>query len=385
MAIFLSAILLILSIGLASIGQVHFGDMTVYYSEAASVFKGHAPYGVTKIEYPPGVLPFILLPYLLMKLMHSYYIAYLMLTWFTVGIFLWHRLSVDKSKGRWWVFLLPLIPLLQFVFMQLDVFSALLLYFCLYCFKKQKFFVSAFFLAAATIIKAYPAVCLLPLIWMVPSKLRVKYVALFAGSLAVMLAPVLILEPKGFLYAITYQTNRPIEIMASASIVGYVLKMFFSEAHFVVSHKSYGVVFAHEKIVETFTTICLSLGLLGLSYAKKLGRLKTAPALLSIIALLIYILFYNVGSPQFWVCVIFLLPLTYDEIGRKDINRLTFVVGLACLATWLQFLFKFLEWLALCLMSLRILLLVWAILLCIRVARRDLKLTKKLGYNNAHG
>jgi hypothetical protein len=314
---YVACVLLVLAQLLAAICPGHIGDSSIYASYAHLMTSGHLPYSADfRLEYPPGVLPFILLAIPLGKLAGLYIVGFVMLTVISVGLFLSYRHYKGGQRALLLAALL-LVPLLQFVFFELDIFAALALYGAVCAITRRKYTWSAVLLAASTLIKAYPGVCLLGLLWVVPRGRRRNYLLVFAGLLAIGLLPALITEPRGLWYAVTYHTGRPVEIGASGAAVGLVLHLFGRPAQIIDTHASWALLFPGESIVNTLSSLGLLLSLIWVCAMAWRGRLQPKPVTLSLILLLFYIVWFKVGSPQYIIAALLILPLAGDELGGR--------------------------------------------------------------------
>ncbi len=297
------------------------GDTSLYAKYASYMWAGHAPYSGFHLEYPPGVIPFIFVAWPIGRLLGSYTVGYFAICILAVSLFLAHR---NYLGGRRAVItaLLLLLPLSQFITGTLDVFSAVTLYVAVYSLQKRRYDLSALFLAFSTLIKLYPGVCLLGLLWAVPKPRRFRYLLVFGGILAIVLAPLAIATPHGLFYAFDYHAKRPLEFEASGSAIGFLLHFFGSPSYSVYTFGSNNIVFSSEHLVRTISTACLFLGLaLGTVMAWR-HYLRARPALLSLIFLLLYLLFFKVGSPQYMIPILFLTPLAASELSPTLYRRL---------------------------------------------------------------
>jgi hypothetical protein len=310
-----ACVLLVLAQLLGALGQAFLGDTSIYAYYAHLITSGHTPYSPGfRLEYPPGVVPFILLAIPLGKLGGSYILGFVILTLICTTLFLGHRYYKGGQRTLLLAALL-LAPLVQFIFYEFDVFAALALYGAIYAITRRQYTWSAGLLAISILIKAYPGVCLLGLLWVVPGRHRLRYLLVFFGILAIGLLPALVTEPQGLWYAVTYHTGRPVEFEASGAAIGFVLHILGQPAHFIATHASLGILFPGESIVSALSTLGLLISLSWVCVMTWRRRLQPKPATLSLILLLLYILWFKVGSPQYLVAPLFVLPLAKDELS----------------------------------------------------------------------
>jgi len=334
--VLISCLLLIITIFTDHLSKLLWRDIYDYYYDAHAMLMGRLPYHGLSLEYPPGVIPLILIAAAIGHLVKSYLFGFITLTMISMGLFLWHCHWKFGWKRVLLVALL-ILPVLQFTFFELDIFMALALYGAVYFLQKHNYKLSSILLAASTLIKMYPGVCLLGLIWTVPKSERKRYLSIFFGILAIVLLPVAILAPKGLWHALTYQTGRPIEFEATGAAIGYTLRALGHTAHVIVSHHSWAVLYPGSDLISSLSTIAMILAFLLITYLIIRKRLQLKPAALSLIFLLIFILFFKVGSPQYIVLGLFIAPLVMTELKKQ--YRPQLVIRLLLLGTilWLQF------------------------------------------------
>jgi hypothetical protein len=307
-----AGILLIITSFLAELTLVRSGDISIYAGYAHHIVHGQLPYRSLVLEYPPGVLPFILLP----LMFGDYTTGYVVLTTLATGLllgYLFRRLGLKSFL----FFLLPILPLLQFLFYNLDIFAAIALYGAVWCVQKQRLSWSAVLLAISTLIKAYPAICLVGLIWCIPLNKRWRYLGVFFGSLTIVLLPLLIWAPSGSWHAITYHSGRPVEFESTAAAVGYIMHLFGGATQMIISHKSWGLLFSGSTTVGTISDLCLLGGTLAIGWLGWQKRLQAKPVSLSILLLLNFVLFFKIASPQFLIPTLLLLPLALTELQTQ--------------------------------------------------------------------
>lgn len=323
-----TGVLLLLTLAAARVTTVVLGDVPLYKHYAQAISHGNLPYHHLKLEYPPGFLLFILLAIPVAWLFGSYVIGYVCLTGLAVSGLLAHRYKLDGTRGLILAAAL-LVPLLQFVFYDLDIFSAIILYSAVYAMQRHNYSVSAGLLALSLLVKGYPGVCLLGLFWLVPATHRRRYIAIFGGIIAAAIVPLTVWAPRGVWYALTYHTGRPTEAEATGSTVGFWLHLVGNRAQTLYTHGSWALVYPGEKIVNLLSTLLLAASLIALSTLVWRGWLAAKPATLSLLFLVTYIFFFKVGSPQYFVTVLVLVPLTRSELRADTYRRL---LGL-CFAT----------------------------------------------------
>lgn len=320
----------------------HYGDLGVYTSYGNAMRTGLIPYRDFPIEYPPGVPPILLLASWLGSLLGAFLSGFLVLSLLAVTALLYHQRQRGQKFGMAEVSLL-LFPLLPFVFFDLDVFGAIALYVAIWQFSQKRYKFSAASLAIATLIKAYPGICLLGLFWLLPKGQRVTYLKVFGGIMLAVLVPILIFAPKGLVASVTYHSGRPIEFEASAATIGYIGHLFFNSAATIVrNHKSFSLSFPGQEVWANISTAALAVGLLGVAWLTKQKRYwQKQPATLCITLLIAFILLFKVASPQYLVTPLFLVPLANRELSKTRYYRMLIRLFVVSMIVWLQYVYFF--------------------------------------------
>lgn len=331
----------VLAVIMASASHAKLGDIPVYYTYAHAMASGQWPYAKLLIEYPPFVLPFILAAYPIGLIAGSYAAGFLLLASLAVGLFFTHRLLNGKPGNRLALAALLLLPVLAFTYFELDIFAALMLYFGLWFFTKKKFDQSAVLIAMAAMTKAYPAVCLAGLLWLVPKGRRLRYLCVLLAVAAIMIAPIATLAPNGLIHAYTYQAGRPIELEASGAALGYIEHLLGLTVKVIETHASFALLFPGQILSGAVSSVVLLVSLVSISFATFFSKLKPKPVLLSLLLLAVFVLLFKVGSPQYLVTFLVLLPLAEPEINRYQFSALVGRSIILSVVVWAQFLSKF--------------------------------------------
>jgi hypothetical protein len=307
----LAACLALIASVLAQWSPIPSGDTYLYVKYAGLITSGHMPYRDFALEYPPGVIPLLVLP----KLIFSYYPAgFSVLGCLAITALFYDRL---KQKGhRDIVFLfIVLVPISQFVFFQLDVFAAVALYFSLRAFKTGKYALSALLLATSTLTKAYPAICLLLFLASLPSSLRRRFFLVFSTGVLAILIPFFIISPNGIWSTFTYHSGRPAEILSSSATVGYILHTVESgKLAAYSSHHSVAIVYPR---VNTVLIIFETIFIVGAILILLLSEVTTI-AISCAALLLLYIVTFRVGSPAFMLPALFASIVAFDEMKAAE-------------------------------------------------------------------
>lgn len=317
---------------------IYGGDTGVYRSYSAAIWGGNMPYKDFFIEYLPGVLPFIILAQPVGILLGNYTLGFMLLSSLAVILFLYDRYrQVGQQAAA--ISALILVPVLAYVIFQLDVFAALALYGALRALRGGRLDVSAIFLVCSLLIKGYPLICLPVILMAIPRFKRLRYLFITALGLVAGMLPFMLASPSGVWHAFQYHSERPLEIVSGPAAVGFVFHFLGQAAQIGVSHKSWSLHFPMEDTVGVASVVLLLLGLIAtMVIYRRYGYRKPATACLA--ALLVFVLTFKVGSPQFLVPVFFLATLAADEIPRPIRWQLwlrLLLVGIAVLAILLNY------------------------------------------------
>jgi len=319
-ALWVAALLAIIAMGVSIWNFVPLGDTRLYNSYAHNIWHGALPYRGQPLEYPPGVLPFILLAYPLGLIAGMYAVGFLVLTILAVGILFRDRLKLAGWKEVALLCLL-FLPMLMFVYLLLDIFAVLALYGAFRYLQAKRFDMAALLLGASALVKVYPLVCFPAFLLALPANYRRRFVIVTAATIAVGLVPFLLFAPSGIWHAVTYHTGRGIQIESGPAAVGFILHIFGSPISFVRSHESRDLIFPGAHWAGIISSILLAAGFAALWRYLAVQRQKRV--VLSAIALLLFfILTFKVGSPQYLLGVFVLSFLAKNELPKNLWNKL---------------------------------------------------------------
>jgi hypothetical protein len=322
-------------------GFGRYGDLGVYGSYSHALQAGLLPYHNFLLEYPPGVLPPLLIAGWFGNLFNSFSGGFFLLSLLMLTVLLYHRFRHVGKLGLLEISVL-LLPLLQFMFFELDIFAVLALYGAIWQFRKKRFKGSAALLALATLVKAYPGVCLIGLFWLVPKGQRKTYLKTFASVLLVVMIPLVILVPKGLWSSFTYHTGRPIEFEAGMAAIGYLGHLMGWSATIVANHGSHSLTFPGHLIWAKISTVALGINLLGIAWMTRQRRYwQNQPVMLCLTLLVAFILWFKVGSPQYLLAPLVLVPLAKQELQRQQYLWLFGRLLVISTVAWLEFVYFF--------------------------------------------
>ncbi len=319
--LWITLLIMFLALTFSLWSQIKIGDTRLYYSYALQMWHGSIPYRDFNIEYPPGILPFILIAQPLGYLIGSYAYGFMVVS--TVAVFLILRqVNIQWSQYRLLVVGGLLLLFGQSTFFQIDVFAAVALFFSILALKNRSYGRSAVYLAIATMIKAFPLISLPAILLSLPGSQRWRYVRILCLSMAICVLPFIILSPSDFWHSFTYHTGRPLQIESGPAAIGFILHFFGEPIKMTVSHASVALEFSSAHVLNLISSVVLVVGLIATSIflfqQKKHRRVATG----CVVLLMTFIIIFKVGSPQYLLLPLVLLPFVIDEMGQDNTHRL---------------------------------------------------------------
>lgn len=379
------AVLLVVSLNPRVYSAALFGDVRLYGAKVERMFQGELPYRDVAIEYPPGSVPFTILPALAVGTGAGYRLAFAveMLALDGLGLYAATRLARLLDAGRRriplaWVFgMLAIGPLLLLRF---DLVPAVCVLLAVVLAAEGRPGAAAAALGYGTAAKLYPAV-LAPLLvlGLVPAlgwwrALR-RTVPPFLAGFAVTVAPALALSPSGTFGAVRYHIARGVQIESLwASAIGLAHVVAGLPAHTVVGFGAYdldsSVSGAAKALSSALTAVVLAAAAwLVWRRSRRPGGLgPTDWAGVMTLGVFAFVLPTRVLSPQYlvWLCA----PMV-GLVERRPGRRALWMLATAGLLSQVIFPFRYNQLRHLSpfdvgLLATRNLLLVWCCVLVVR-------------------
>jgi hypothetical protein len=312
-----------------------FGDVRLYGAKVERIFQGELPYRDVAIEYPPGSVPFTILPALAVGTGAGYRLAFAveMLCVDGLGLYLATRLArlVDAGRRRIplaWVFgMLAIGPLLLLRF---DLVPAVCVLLAVVLAAARRPGAAAAALGYGAAAKLYPGV-LAPLLvlGLVPAigwwRALTRTVSPFLAGFLLTVGPALALSASGTLGAVRYHLDRGVQIESLwASVIGLAHVLAGVPARTVVGFGAYELdsdLSGATKVLSTAATVAALGAAAWLVWrrARRLGGLgPTDWAAVMALGVLAFMLPTRVLSPQYlvWVCAP-LVGLAERRPGRR--------------------------------------------------------------------
>ncbi|MEI6237416.1 MAG: hypothetical protein WCP03_02340 [Candidatus Saccharibacteria bacterium] len=335
LAILVAFLLVIVALVMSYWSAIPIGDTRLYYHYANLIWGGAMPYGDVKVEYPPGVLPFILLAKIVGRTFNQYLVGFLILSVGAVSIVLWDQFRRGGKKALALSVIL-IAPVLAYIFFLLDVFAATALYgSILLVFKSKRIKLAAVLFAISVLVKGYPIVCLPALIIAIQPSRRKIFSFTFVSAIIAGILPFLVIAPKGMSYAVNYHLSRPIQAESVPAAVGHIIHIMGVDVGINHANQTWALSFPNSLLVGLVFGLMGLGAFIGVTFLLMKSKKPIKLATSCLVLLLIYTVSFKVGSPQFFVPVIFTALLSMNELSKKNQGLLAirlFVLGLVIFA-----------------------------------------------------
>jgi len=314
------AVALTAALFLVSWGLVHRGfyagheivDTGLYSAYGERITSGHVPYRDFPVEYPPGALPVFVLPSLVPGVDYVTAFEWLMAA---LGVALVVVLAQVRLAAAVFVALSPLL-VGSLILSRFDLWPALVTTIAVLLLSRDRHALGWAFLGVAAAVKLYPLVLVpLALVWTY-RRARLRDALAGAAAFAAIVLPFFVLSPGGVWDSIYGQASRPLQI---ESLFGSIVRAA-AGPEIVTTHGSQNIAGYGWLAVVTFVLQLAVLAAVWIAFARRPDDLVRFSAA----AIVAFIAFGKVLSPQF---LIWLLPLVPLVRGRRG---LTATVLLAC-------------------------------------------------------
>ncbi|MDO5852761.1 MAG: glycosyltransferase 87 family protein [Thermoplasmata archaeon] len=315
------------------------------WEDAQTLFGGEFP--VT--EYPPLSIIFIAIPRLVGWTVWGYEIAWvaMMFVVFLVGLEMVNRIAarLDYSPRRaMWMYAVLMIVMYEFVLDRFDAVAMVLALWSILLFMEKRYRWAFVVLAAATLVKVYPAI-LFPVFLICLAhgegiKAALKGFAAFAVTGAAVVAVCCLINPDIITNFLSYNTGRPLQIESvAASPVYFLSRLGFSDWWIQAAGDvgSFGSVNVRGELADAVADAILPLTIAAtvLLWLLYLVKVRSGPrmdmrllALACLASVLVFVTFNKVYSTQYtiWFYAPFMLIVMMS--GRRFGDR-TFLLMLA--------------------------------------------------------
>jgi hypothetical protein len=329
-AIALGLILLTISWGLLHVGFWHRNpiiDTPVYQGYGEKILDGKVPYRDFAVEYPPGALPVFVLPAFAAHDDYGSAFELLMWTCAVAVVVLLAKTLAAVGAGAARVYAATafagIAPLLlgSVILSRFDLWPVALVSGALAALVSGRGRLALGLLGAATATKLWPAVLVpLALIWLVRTRGRREGLiglGVFLAVGAAIVLPFAIVSPGGLAHSLTTQLGRPLQIEAlGAGVLLAAHQLGLYDPSVVSTHGSQNLSGSLPDALATIETALLiaALVVVWILFARGRAdreRLLTASAA----AVVAFVAFGKVLSPQFLIWLIPLVPLVAGTAG----------------------------------------------------------------------
>lgn len=310
----------------------------LFYDYANRVMQGQIVYRDFVMEYPPLALLFFILPRLITANYSYYAFAFIVeiVLFDLLGLFLVAKLAQRLNRSLMTsltIYTLALVTIGPLMADRYDLIPAVLTLLAIYafCYGKQK--IAWVMLALGTMTKVYPAI-IAPIFLLYNLRYK-QYRRILSGTITyavasvIIVAPFLLLAPKGFLYSFGYHVERGLQLETTYSsilLLGHSLGLVSVKLEFafgawnVVSPAADNLA----RLSELLLLLALALVYWRFYHAQREGAVPQSDLTVdqlgtgnlingSFLAILAFLVFGKVLSPQF---IIWLYPLVPLVAGR---------------------------------------------------------------------
>jgi hypothetical protein len=321
------------------------GDVSFYHFYASRIMDGgEKPYEQVKVEYPPGSLVLITVPYALSSDPETYRILFIaeMILIDALGAIALLILG-RRWRSRWgvwaWVFLIPFLGPIAHV--RLDLVPAVLTIWAFERASARRWLEAGAAIGVGTAVKLYP-IALLPILLIVAYRRRQVLVGAALPIVAAVL-PYVGSLPELYDSVIGYQTERGVQVESTWGLLLLVLSAFGLTVSVAYNFGAYHVASSLSRFLDTLSTLA-SAGAAAVVYWFTYRRVErgdvraAASASFALISLLLAVA--AVWSPQFLIWVIALAAVFMCARG-DDSRRIAYVLAGAGIASQIAYPFAY--------------------------------------------
>jgi len=296
-------------------------DPTLYENWATQVYReGRTAYGEVKIEYPPGSLPFMILP--MVKAAGHAYLPRFIAVMLAVDVVGMAGLVVIARRARsWWgpwawALLIPMLGPIAYT--RLDLVPAVAIIWALERAQARGWFGAGAWLGFGAVAKIYPGL-LVPLLLAARWRWRWRILVGAVAAAAVCLLPVAGSLPGLWGSVVGYHTQRGLQIESTWGIALLATGHLGHAVHAVLDHGSWNTAGAGEPALKSLSVVA-SLGALASGIwlaAKRVDNHSMAGVAVAMFGTLALVLGVGtVFSPQFMILLSALGAVSASVAGR---------------------------------------------------------------------
>jgi hypothetical protein len=321
------------------------GDVAIYHFYAHEIIdENRAPYRDVKIEYPPGSLILIALPYAVSADADTYRLLFIieMIVVDALGAIALLMLG-RRWRSRWgvwaWVFLIPFLGPIAHV--RLDLVPAVLTIWAFERASAKRWLESGAAIGVGTAVKLYP-IALLPILLFVAYRKR-QFLIGAALPLIVALVPYLgvLSELSGAVFG--YQMGRGLQVESTWGILLLFASSLGYDVTTVYNFGAFHVVSGISRLFDALATVASAAAALG-TYWLAFRHMKRndvrSAAVVSFALLMLLLAAAAVWSPQFLTWVIALAAVALCARGQR-FRYVAYVLAAAGVASQIAYPFAY--------------------------------------------
>ena len=282
-------------------------DVIRYESAVQSIEDGSSPYVETDFEYPPGSLPFIVVPEML-RSGHTFLVAFILLMLVVDAAGFIALLLMTGRSGSLlgaWVWVLGLAVLGPLVQLRLDLVPAVATIWAMERTSADDWTGAGAFLGIGAMAKLYPAL-LIPHA-LILSRARVRFVIAVVVTITAFLVPIGLNIDEVARDVLGYHLQRGVQIESLGASILFLAQLLGYEGSEVVFN--FGALHFDGGISELVKTLSSAFALLGVGACIGLAtRVRTARPRayieISLVAITLSVAFGSVFSPQFMIWIV---------------------------------------------------------------------------------
>jgi Glycosyltransferase family 87 len=328
-------VLLVVSLNPKLYSAAVFGDARFYAAKVERMFQGELPYRDVAIEYPPGSVPFTILPGLVVGTGAGYRLAFAceMVLVDAVGLWAATRLARVVDRGRRRIplaYVLAMVAMGPLLLLRFDLVPAVCVLLAATMAAEGRPGWAAAALGYGTAAKIFPAV-LAPLLvlGLVPvtgwRRSLLRTVPPFLVGLGVTVVPALLLSVRGTADSVLFHVQRGVQIESLwADAIGLLDLFGGPQAHTVTGFGAYDLASSVSDLAKVLSGVATLAALAGAAWlvwrrSRRLGGLRPPDwAGAFAVGVFAFVLPSRVLSPQYlvWLCAP-MVALVTGLTGRR--------------------------------------------------------------------
>ena len=292
-------------------------DVNLYYHWSRLLAHGLLPYRDFPVEYPPGVIPLMVLPRL--HGLSAFRVEFVALSLLVdAGVLRLLRRGGARSGGCW-VWVVAPLALGPIVWARLDMFVAALLVAAVIAFERDHVFRAGVWLAGAALLKAWPVLLLLVFAAIMPSGRR-RLLGGAAVTAAGFVLPVLAWGGRpGLGSMLSVQTGRGLQLESVGASPLLLAHQFGAAERVVFRHGAYEIDGPGANLVAAGSTAIMAVAIVAVMVllrrrSRDVGA-AAAPVVLAVTA--IVLVTSKVLSPQYLMWAVAAVTVSIDAARRK--------------------------------------------------------------------